>query len=206
MPTRAASDSRKGLPNPARYNSSGPPARDLERRAGETGDPRFHPRDHRPRTSCRRRSASRPSTRTAHCGSSIRCRRRSSTASTACRAGRKQSGRAAEPRSGSVYPIGWPIRHAGWVGKRPGSKWWFDACPGPIRPLTNAGGSGRRKSVVSAWQRHSAVRRSRRKNRGRRMGQSRAPKGWRRAVTLQQVSCPWHALPAIVPASGPTTS
>ncbi len=38
------------------------------------------------------------------------------------RAGRKLSGRAAEPRSGSVYPIGWPIRLAGWVGKKLGGK------------------------------------------------------------------------------------
>ena len=60
----------------------------LERRAGEAGDPRFHPRDHRPverRRSCRRRSASRPSTRTARCGSSIRSTRRWSIALTACR-------------------------------------------------------------------------------------------------------------------------
>ena len=60
----------------------------VERRPGETGDPRFRhapPPTRRARISCRRRSASRPSTRTARCGSSIRSTRKSSIAWTACR-------------------------------------------------------------------------------------------------------------------------
>ena len=63
-------------------------ARVVERRAGEAGDPRFHPRDHRTRrarTSCRRRSASRPSTRTARLGRASDLHASSSIASTACR-------------------------------------------------------------------------------------------------------------------------
>ena len=60
----------------------------VERRARETGDPRFRARHHRPgesKISCRRRSASPPSIRTARCGSSIRCTPRWSIAWIACR-------------------------------------------------------------------------------------------------------------------------
>ena len=84
----ARTQGRHSSQRPARWHGAmaSVSAAILERRRGEVGDPRFRRARHeggRCRTSCRPPSASRPSTTTARCGASSRCRCRSSSPRTA---------------------------------------------------------------------------------------------------------------------------